>query len=232
MPGGHPDYQNYASWRGPVYLAETTTIPSGTTITIDEYVTNYASIYLFVLPTGNGEVVTCTFYTDSSKVAALNFYQWNVSIFGALCAVIPVLGNFVEITVHNAGPNPDTPQIGIVPLNIAHAAITYPIPVNRIARDGLSIPLSSSQTFRLPYLGEGPASLFTRPHSAGGDLSWDVWETDQTGALVGRVCTSDNAANASVQQFQAHAAPLAVVVTNASATTARIGDFCLALPGR
>lgn len=182
---GHPDWQSYANWRGPIVDIGTKIITSATPYAADAVETNYASLLVRVgTAFNNGGTASVTFYTDSTKTQQAGSFSWQLWDC-ALQVIIPVLGNFAEfgLSTNNAGNQ--TFFVFIAPTNTTVDRPTYTSGFNQVEANSLVVPISSTSFFQLPDLIAGQVFLSATPSDATGKLNLKLVELDDTGTQQG-----------------------------------------------
>jgi hypothetical protein len=232
LSGDHPDWQDYTNWRGPTFatafdypLSSTNPYSEGT------YVTNYQALVINIA--GNpaaGLTVVVSYYIDATQAIFQGEQTWNVPTNTALFCMVPVLGNYavVQVTTTTAAVTDTT--IVVTPSNTPCPSIRYNAENNYIAGNTVSIGASSTDIFPLPYVSEGPASIFFRDQTATGKFDVYIILLSQTGG-AGQYIYIEGGANALQFQFIAPRGAIGLRITNTD-TAAHNVDYYLAVDGR
>lgn len=219
IPTGHQDYQAYAQWRGPVFAAVTPGITIASPYHTEEYVTNFASVYLSAkLTSGTGFTVVMTFYTDATKTVVLRTMTWILCFSTTrLSVIVPALGNYVALDITTAQAGTQQATIALVPLNIAPAHDTYVETDAEAEGTAVSIPGSGTLTVNIPGLVKGTGYCLVSPANNTDLNSLTVFSLSESGGSLGRLGRVN--AMAGVQQFffQAPTEVVQLVISNANA---------------
>jgi hypothetical protein len=183
---GYPDNQLLSIWRGAALGSGTPVVTSAAPFTAAGYVTNFASLALFVnLQNGVGVTVRVQYYTDATLTLALATYQWVVSSVGtALNVILPNTGDYVVITVQTgqAGNNPVF--FNAEPTNVAVSRPSYQGVPNSLDNLSSSIASGASLIIQLPYVVEGNGQLFVQNATAAVSFNIEVDALLESGALA------------------------------------------------
>ena len=181
---GHPDDQAYVQWRGPVFASGNQVVTIAAPLTVDQYVTNYASLHIFASAVfGNGGIVTVTFFTDSTKTVQVDAFTWNVWS-SSLQVTVPVLGNFAEFTITTRNAGNQSFMVFLAPCNIAVPRPVYPASFNEVNGLAISIGANVTTTYQLPQVVAGTAFVSLRDIAASGKFSVQLRDLDDQGNEV------------------------------------------------
>jgi hypothetical protein len=230
--GDHPDWQDYTNWRGPTF-ATAFDYPLSLAAPYSEsgYVTNYQALVINIA--GNpaaGLQVVISYYIDATEAIFMGEQVWNVPTSTALFCMVPVLGNFVTVQVTTTTVAVTDTTIVVTPSNTPCPSIRYNAENNYIAGNTVSIGASSTSIFPLPYVSEGPASIFFRDQSATGKFDVYIILISQTGG-AGNYIYIEGGSNALQFNFIAPRGAIGLRITNTD-TAAHNIDYYLAVDGR
>ena len=216
---GHPDFQEYATWRGPALFSGALTITSVTPKTISGYVTAYASAYVTVAQTaGTGVTVKISFYTDSTlatQVGPSDVYVVNNSV--ALNVLVPCLGNFMVVNISTAQAGNQTMSVGVTLSNVQVPAKRWPAAGNRVASLGVILGVGGQLTAQLPQVMEGDGYFSISKSNAAADSNAYVQEENEAQAAISRLVTMSPLQSAISTPFQCGPNPVQVVINNGAA---------------
>lgn len=219
IPTGHQDYQAYAQWRGPVFAAVTPGITIASPYHTEEYVTNFASVYLSAkLTSGTGFTVVMTFYTDATKTVVLRTMTWILCFSTTrLSVIVPALGNYVALDITTAQAGTQQATIQLVPLNIAPAHDTYVETDAEAEGFAVSIPGGGSLTVNIPGLVKGTGYVAVRPANNTDLNSLSVLALSEAGAAQGSLVRVNAQAGPQQFFFQSGTEVVQLTITNANA---------------
>lgn len=214
-PGGHPDYQDYVNWRGPIYANLSLDVTSATPFNVSEYVTNFQSVYLFIdLILNNGWTVTVEYFTDNTMSQLVYAKTYVMRSGNTLSAIIPNLANFINVLV-------DTGQVGtmagymyLAPQNNPTPRIHYPMQDNNLSKLNLSVPGTSNVTFLMPYVMEGDGMLSVSADVFTGGPQVSIIELNEAGVGIARVLPLTTFGAPSIYEFKSPPNPIQIEIIN------------------
>jgi hypothetical protein len=231
--GDHPDWQDYVNWRGP-NLGSNFTFPLSSTneFTAQGYVTNYQAIIVNVAgEPANGCSIELAYYTDDTLALFMGNQNWQIAFNQTVFATVPVLGNYVVITVSTATVATTDTSICFTPSNTPAQSTRYNSETNYIQGESVNIPASSSIGPYLQNHTEGPGYVWVRDDSTSGKLNVDLRIFNQLGVGAGRISRWETGITDIYQSFIAPKAPLGLVISNTD-TVAHLCSYYLAVDGR
>jgi hypothetical protein len=216
MPVGHVDYQAYAQWRGPVFAAVTPVITIASPYHTEEYVTNFASVYLHAkVVSGAGYTIAMTFYTDATKTVLLRTLTWVLAFAPTTLAVIvPAVGNFMALDITTAQAGNQQANVQLAPLNIAPGHEQY---IETDANSGsasFSIPSGGNLTFNLASIVKGQGYVHARSQNTTDLNDLSVWSLAEDGSQFEQLAERKAQAGDLDVTFLAPGRPVQVVIAN------------------
>lgn len=136
IAAGHPDWQNYASWRGPPILS-TTALPLGGGGYLGPItpIPHFSALTVRISATNRNISLFIRFYGDAGGVNQVQVVGFTIPVGAQLSANIPALGPYCQIVMNNYGAAGGSVNIFVQPSNIAAPRPQY------IAQ-GAGIPLA------------------------------------------------------------------------------------------
>lgn len=227
-PLGHPDWQSYAQWRGPTYSDRSQPIPTSSNLVLGPFVTShYASLYLNVSGATVGTTVSVTFGAVPDNLKAFKTLSWDIRSTDTLEVLVPIVSNYVWITVASDGIAGRSVFVHAFPTNVAVPRVQYPSVKNLIRAVTQSVPANGSITYNLPQVMEGPASLCIDPVGTANQLTALVTMTDMNNVNIAVVYETFHVAGIVNAQFQAPAGPLKVQVLNDDVAAHNVDIFVM-----
>jgi hypothetical protein len=231
IQGDTPDYQSYTSWRGTPLYGQLVTLTSATPVTIDGYVTNWASLALNInVGASVGFTITCKFYTDSTKAVICAAYTW---ILGGpnvgLNVVVPCMGNFVEVKFFTSEVGNCFLTATVEPMNIAVPKPIYQGTPNSVDGLGVTINAGASLTVPLPFVMEGNGELFVQCGTAGVNYNLEADALNESGAVESNLFRATTVTGAQEGTFLATAALTVMTIKNDDAANHTYSYHCQVL---
>lgn len=182
---GHPDFQDYSNWRGPVLAAGSPIVTTVAQYQVNGYVTNFASLFVSIgTAFNNGGVVDISFYTDTTRAVKTGNFSWQLWDT-AVQVFIPVTGNFAELTITTANAGNQQFNVFVGPSNVSVPRATYTAAFNQIEAVSLSVPASTTSFFQVPQTQTGLVYVSLMPNDTTGKLNFSLFELDDTGTAQG-----------------------------------------------
>jgi hypothetical protein len=220
---GYPDYQDYPNWRGQVYAAGSFSIQSASPKTVAEYVTNYASTYIFCQCTAlTGVTLTVTFYTDATESIQCGQMVWVINEGCFVSTIIPNLGNYISVVVSTAAVMAQTATLIISPTGLATAYPVYPTPNTGLVLTGQTCDSSLPYSDTLAQVRDGTGFIYFNPEAGAANYTIIINEMSEQGAIIGAVFKVNAPTGPFTGNFIAGTNPLQINVTSTSATANKI----------
>jgi hypothetical protein len=215
-PIGHPDYQGFAQWRGPVVASGVQSTSIASPYTMAFYLTAYASLWLRVSGISASMQVTVNFFTDQSETVLAGSVAWTVIGGTELDVLIPALANYAQIVVTTVTAGAQTFTIAALPSNVPATHCTYPITGNYVAQIDVTVAASSAQSFVFPFIAEGDGQVMIWPDDNSGKLQVQVDELTISGAVQQHAIFTQLPTVAATQvfEFMANNSPMEVTIQN------------------
>jgi hypothetical protein len=225
----YPDYQGYPNWRGPDLTAASSFLLSAATpVSAEGYVTNYASITIYVIPSAPpGADVSVTYYTDSTLTVSVGGFAWVLPENTALHCTIPVLGNYAVFSVTTTDATSTSCIVAAIPQSIYVPNVTYHSDQNYVGAFNSSIPSGTTDTFPLPYVQSGRCSIHFQDLSASGKVSVFLWLANAAGARTTRIYNSNNSAGVIDVSLNVPGVALLLQVDNSDTVAHSVDYFCV-----
>lgn len=183
-PQGHPDFQQYAQWRGPAIVAETASVTTASPLTESAYVSSWASLQLMVsAPAGEGVAVNLSYYSDSTMAFLAAQHNWQVWA-SQLQVLVPVRAPYAVLTVSTRNAGTMTPTVYLAPTNVPAAKEVYPGGFGEVSSEFATIAASGSLIQLLPQVMTGYMTLMYRAFDASSSVSMTIDELDDTGTSI------------------------------------------------
>lgn len=233
MPG-HPDYQNYANWRGPLIASNTAwPLTQANPFTASAVVTNYASLCLDITTVNTqGANVNLTYYTDSAHTVAVGSQSWDISPNVELSVMVPVLGNFVILTITTVNPGAGNVSVLCFPTNTPVVSARYQHVGAHQHGTAVSVLALSTQQFVMPRIVEGPMTFFYRDRTTSNKLSFALFLANNDGSAGDRLYFDGPPATVQTVQLLGHNQPMLFQCNNTDTVTAHTFDFSWTVDGR
>lgn len=186
MPGA-PDYQTYALWRSSNLLAASVqTFPVGSTASAVQNMSNWKGAQLRVISqagnTGYGRV-TLRWWSDSAKTTLLGSDDWGVNSSTGLDVIMPIKGPYCDVNVNNTSAVNFTASTQLVGTNTAGEQPSYPVLNNVFNTGNVSVPISGTVDFVLPWIKSGDLGYNFQPADTTGKLTCILAEYHESGAF-------------------------------------------------
>lgn len=165
---GHPDFQDYAQWRGPFLINTAWTCNNASPFTAEQIVTNFASVYLSITQTsGTGVTVFCQFYSDSSFTFLVGQKAWILNPNLPLNVMVPAMGNYCKLVIQTSQAAAAGGTVLFAPTNIIIGKVTYP--QLTLTKEANNQTVGAGVTMPFPVIGiqEGPGILYVNPRTGG-----------------------------------------------------------------
>lgn len=180
-PQGHPDYQDYAIWRGPLTVDgfQTVSVGAGYTLTPNLNCTNFASVLLCITGiTGAGITVAAGFAGGAVNTPS-NF--WTLLPGQQLYVLLPAATNrfFLSITTAQAGTQHF--NLLVAPTNTPATRITYLNQNNSMHDVSRTLAAGAAMSYVLPYVQEGEIEAMLQPQDTSGKLEMAVTGLGENG---------------------------------------------------
>lgn len=220
---GHPDWQSYAQWRGPVFAQTNVLVTNLNPISIGQNVTNYASTFLTVSNAGpSGVIVQISFSSDGTETDPLSPIVWNLPSGWRLTVVTPTIKNFARLLVQVQPAQTATVSVQWSPNNINPPKERYIGNSSTVSFASVSIPANTTQTFQPGVLSDGNGTYFFEDTGASAKLDVTIFTVDQTGALLYRLAEVPALGAIASGTWQNDAQPWVVRVQNTDAAAAHV----------
>ncbi len=228
---GYPDYQDYPNWRGLVYEQTNGEITSGAPLVVSEYVTNYASTYIFASAAGiHGITVQIDFYTDSTETYHVASWSYTVPSGSQAPILVPNLGNYIVVTVTTSSALATTITVVIAPSNSVTDYPVCPIPDSGLIVQNTIVDSSSAYTANKVLVLPGLGYLYFNPHGGAANFTCLVYEIDADGTILGTVAKVQAPSGPTETQFIAGTNALQLDITSTSATANQIDATVRVIP--
>ncbi len=212
---GHPDWQTYANWRGPILYNSGLTLPAnGSGILFTDAVSHFASLYLEVIGITGGCILEASFGATAATIRSSVVQAWVVQGASQLSAMFPVLGNFVQISAVQAGSAGCTANVFAIATNTPVTGTIYQATGNGVAADNEAIAAGATNAHQLGWVTEGEAYVFLDPLGSAGGLNVTVWALNQSGAHVFPIARWNGVTTILNQSFRTINYPIALEITN------------------
>jgi hypothetical protein len=216
---GYPDYQDLPNWRGQVYNASAVPVTIAAPKLIEEYVTNFASVYMRAQMTGGtGVKIELDWYTDSTKSFLVLSQVWQISGGGTeLSVIVPAIANFLSCKLSTTNAGTQTVSFTLAPTNVQVPSTRYPGPV--FSSSALTTPIAGTGVLSVNVArmaeGEGYLSVNVSGHATSFNVF--VQELDQTGTPLSTVFRQESTGQAINNRFKSGSNPLTFNITNEDA---------------
>lgn len=233
MPG-HPDGQNYAIWRGTIFLANVTqAISNAAPINVQGQVTNFASLAINIAGgTAGGVTATVTWFTDQTATQQTAIQSWIIPAGCQLGVIVPCLGNFVKIQITTPTAPVTTIAVAIYPDNTPVSAPSYVWENGQIGQLALSIPAGGSTIVLMPQVMSGRGHYYFVDGTSSTHLSAHVITVTQAGAISTRLASAFAPFTVFQGDFVVSGEPIGVLISNNDGAAAHLVDYALMLDGR
>ena len=232
---GYPDFQSYPQWRGGNALAGyAQTLPVGANPSGPILTAAWRGVQIRVNPSAGFGTVTLNWFDDAAESLFIGSDTWAVNPTTQLQVIMPIEGNYCDLNINVTSVGAMTAKTALLPSNTAETAPVYPVTNNTVRQSGVSIPISATSFFPLPFVQSGLACFNYSAGDATGKLSFAVVVLLPDGTLAGVI--DDFGAPAVSTPFTQLVACTdsinAVRVTNSDATAAHIANVRLVPAGR
>lgn len=233
MPG-HPDGQNYALWRGPNFIANPTfPLSNSNPCIVAGQVTNYSSL-MFNLQCNvvGGVSIAIAYFTDQAMTNQVFAQGWVLPQNGVLNVILPIAGNYVQLTVTTPTVAATNTPISLYPTNTPTHKRSYLTTGNVIQGFNVSVPASSTITALLPFLAAGHGYVFISDRASSGHLTGRVVTVGQNGNAIARLIDYNTLVATQAQLFIAPEYMIRIEVDNSDAAAAHNVNYYLSADGR
>lgn len=215
---GHPDWQEYANWRGQLTGNPTTLIPVGVNNFGPYVVTNYASLFLQFAPTsGNGQIIV-HFYDDIAATNEIVHFTWDWYTGSTLQVLIPILGSVCVVEVDNDSGADVTASYFVETTNMVVTKLTYQPNPTVDERSGVTIAGGATVNVYTLALVGGPGTIYFDANTGYNKLSMVVSAVDHNQVVQYGLWKVNIPATAVTQQLIFPQVPLQVRVVNTDPT--------------
>lgn len=213
---GHPDFQSYTQWRGPILFKGAYSITSPQSTGSSGFVTNWASLLIrVVLTSGTGVTVTVTYYDDQTLTNKAGTYQWICSFAPVtLSVVVPNLGNWavVSISTGQAGANAGTAYVAAC--NLLVPGPRYQVTPNAASGFSVNIIAGATLSTLLPYVAEGNGTVFAQCSVATAPYTVEVDHLNEGANILDEPARVASVTGPQLLNYIASAYPLLLKITN------------------
>lgn len=232
---GHPDFQEYAQWRCANALAGyTQTLAVGANPSGPILVAAWRGVQIRVNPSAGFGTVTLSWYDDAAETLFIGSDTWAVNPTTQLQVIMPIEGNYCDLNINVTSVGAMTAKTALLPANTAGTLPVYPVTNNTVRQSGVSIPISGTSFFPLPFVQGGLAVLNYSAADTSGKLAFALVALLQDGTLAGVL--ADQGAPAVSTPFTQLVACSdtinAVRVVNSDSTAAHVANVRLVPAGR
>lgn len=215
---GHPDWQSYANWRGPVYTSTNVLVTNANPISVPQNVTNYASTFLFVSNAGpNGVTAQLVFSSDSTEADQISVNGWNLPPGWRVAVQVPSLKNFARLLIQVQPAQTATVTAQWSPNNINPPKERYIGNGGTVSFESVSIPANTTTTFPSGVLSDGNGTYFFEDTTGSGKLDVVIFTLDSQNNLRYRLAEVPSLGNTASGSFQNDGQPWLVRVQNTDA---------------
>lgn len=187
-PIGYPDNQAYPNWRGPILSGVSFIVTASDPFTLEEYVTNFASVYFSMnLASGIGVTIDVGFFTDATLSAKAAEWQYVVTNNCQLSVLIPALSNYIRIVISTSQTGNQGGSATLLPLSVQHPLQHYPQPVQPVANSTETVPASTTNGHIIQQVMEGTGYLWIEPLDASGKIQVSIRELNESGNAVNTI---------------------------------------------
>lgn len=231
---GHPDWQAYANWRGPIIAAVAGfNLSAANPFHTEAVITNFATLFLNVgQPGAAGCQAKVTFYTDSTKTVTVTSSTWTLNTNCDLRCQIPALGNYMALDVTSSSVAAFPVTIFCLPSNLPVGSTRYTPALASVTGTAVSIPASGTRTDYLPHIAEGPVYAFMKDRVASGKLDFRVYLVNADATINDRLFAADGPITVITANLLGAKNGLATQIVNNDAVNAHTADFALIADGR
>lgn len=224
---GHPDFQDYAQWRGPFLINTAWNCSSGTPFTAEQVATNFGAIYLSITQTsGTGVTVFCQFYSDSSFTFLVGQKAWILNPNLPLNAIVPALGNYCKLVIQTSQPAAAAGTVLFAPTNIPVGKVTYPQLTLTKEANNQTVAATSSTPFPVIGIQEGPGILYVNPRTAGSTQVITLDSLNEAGNVQYHIAQFPAITVPSQINFIGTPTPMVVTIQNTGAGAANYDINC------
>lgn len=229
---GHPDFQDYATWRGPTIAASTVNVTSGSPATFTGYVTNFASVFFgCALNSGSGVTITANWFTDATMTfrVAQKIFVLNSGNF--VNQVMPNLGNFLQVVISTGQAGTQVVFVSVVPQNIPVGKLVGPRGTTSTGGVGTSVLNAAQPSFALTEVLDGDGILSVATSVTNANLGLFVDQQAEGGGTIYHLAeTSGNVAEQQLY-FKAISQPVVFTVHNFTGSTITVDWALMVTPG-
>lgn len=229
-PIGHPDYQTYANWRGPIVAFLSFSIVQNIARNFQFVATNYASLHVKAsLSVGTGVTISITFFTDNTLTQAAGQYQYILNAnANNVDVVVPVLSNVCQLQFLTVQPSGATCTVAADLMNILVTKPVHQGPPLIETGFQVSIPAATTDTFVTTWVREGAGNLFIAPDTGAGQYSMSLAVTTESGSTLCLILQAATQTAAINLPFVGQNAPLTLSIRN-NAGAAALYDFAVSI---
>jgi hypothetical protein len=221
-PRGHPDYQGYPVWTGPNMLPTgNLNLSPGNTTYGPFAVTQFAASRIRLSFGAGQATIFLNWWQDAAGTIGAGVETWKINANVGLDVVIVNVAPFASLTIDNTGGGNIT---GSQPLwagsNATTGRVIYPVVIDDVTANPLSIPASGSAILRPGWIKEGPVYLYILPGDALGKLQFFLNNEDEAGGITCNLAGPITPTAEITRLLQTTARILALHVTNSDAGAA------------
>lgn len=233
MPG-HPDGQNYAIWRGPDFFASSAQhVDSATPIVAQGLVTSYASLVVNANSAITGGItVTADWYTDATFAIRTVRQQWDLPTLMNLDAILPCLGNFVQVVISTTSVAGGSIPASIYPTNTPVDAPRYVSTKNILGGNAVVVPAATTLEFTLPAIGAGKGHVYFEDVTASTKLTAKVATLKIDSTQDRPLVNIPNPVTSFQSDFNAPDLPVGIFIANGDGVAAHNCNYSLHIDGR
>lgn len=224
---GHPDWQTYSNWRGPVLYNAGIVVPGGGSLTIGTWpVAHFASVYVELINQTGGCNVQARYGEAANAIRPSVVHLWNVEGNSQLSALIPALGNFVQLSATSAGVAGYTANGLVIPTNTAVDRVQYPAVGDWVAADTETVNAGATNRHDLGWVMEGEGWLFVDTLGSASGITVTIWARNPDGTVKFPVYRAFNVTAIINQEWTALNYPLSLEITNNGAGAQNVSYAC------
>jgi hypothetical protein len=231
---GHPDWQTYATWRGPDFFAAAAWALSAANPAVAQgYVTNYSSLAVNVgCNNPGGMTVTVSWFTDATQAVGVGLRQWTLPNGFILSVIVPALANYVVFQAATSDAAAANDLISAYPANSQVSGYSFDTQKARIGNILESVAAGASNIRPLGRIAQGDAWVHVKDDTASTHLTFQIREMAANGALGSVVWEAAAPVTIADARLVVTDVPLALDITNLDGAAAHTCDYYLAVDGR
>lgn len=228
---GHPDWQTYASWRGPVLQDAPISLgPSGSASIASGYIPHYSGLSIKVDTGAGGGILQVNSATSESASNFLTDSQWIIAPDGQLNVTTPVASGYVDVALNASGTLGFDRNVSIVETNVATGKANYFALTTMLQPGPVALAAGTTQQFLFMDLIAGDATLKMAASVSSASVGARVRPIDESGVLGQDLIRLDTSTN-TLDRFILPQQSVVLEYFNTSAAAATVNATLIASIG-